>query len=152
MPKKTWLNSVLILIALGVWGWNARLLTVAPEVESGPTLQLPELPEHLSYLFTADELPEMGFDPFNPFGEIKEQDLPQRNTRKTVDEAPPSGDVILIVEQGDEFEATFREPNRKTFHLRTGKRLGNWKVESIEFDRVVLKHIRTGQLHEMVLP
>ncbi len=152
ISRKKLLNSMLMLCALLIWGWNTQLLRSLPKYKEKEMHAIPDLPRNWEKIYNEMELPDMSFDPFNPYGKVDVRQIKKKPKSHVNYEHLPKGAFILVLEREGYIEAVFKEASGQTRSLKEGDRIERWIVESISLNQITLKHQNSGKTHAFELP
>ncbi|MFO7642538.1 MAG: hypothetical protein R6X17_15110 [Candidatus Competibacteraceae bacterium] len=139
-----------------VWQWRHPPHPPAAVTDGGS--RLPELP-------AAAPLEPFQLSPLEQYGEVMARPLfiaarrPESPPEETAPEPPPAGPertfVLLGVMMTREATTVLlrpEEPNAKTARIKPGETIGEWRLETVSADRVVLRKGEATQELPLVRP
>ena len=153
-----WFTSILVILALGIWMWNAKSLW--QQRQPGRTeLTLPDtLPDLPEIDHQTKVLPPLEKDPFLGAIAPPKPKVPQpKPQKKPIKKAPPppkppQGKLLMILKRQGEFAAVFHFRGMDPEVFFEGDRYEDWTVREITLQTVTWFHKPTEKTHVAELP
>jgi len=154
---KPWFTGLLVLIALGVWMWNARALWQQSKPKNTVSVATETLPDLPGIKQSRQALPPLAKDPF--LGEIApakpkppEKAPKKPKIKKPPPPKPPSGKLLMILKRQSEYAAIFHFRGMDPEVFFEGDRYDHWVVQEITLETVTWRHKPSEKTHVVELP